>query len=231
MLALPQIGQIPVHSTDATLDGNPDKIVGGLSSPSKMPSFGYSIDARRCVTGSKLRTVAGSVCSKCYACKGRYVFPNVRNAMERRYRSLFDPRWTVAMATAIRWKALNVFRWHDSGDIQSVSHLRNIVNVAMLTPDVRHWLPTREYGMVREYVRTYGEFPDNLVVRVSAPLMDGAASAEFPHSSEVAKTAEYAENRKANGANLCPAPNQGNKCLDCRACWDRTVPTVVYHAH
>jgi hypothetical protein len=231
MLALPQIGQIPVHSTELAVDGNPETIIGGLSAPSKMPSFGYSIDARRCVTGSKLRTVAGSVCSKCYACKGRYVFPNVRNAMERRYRSLFDPRWTVAMATAIRWKAMNVFRWHDSGDIQSVSHLRNIVNVAILTPDVRHWLPTREYGMVREYLRTYGEFPDNLVVRVSAPMMDGAASAEFAHTSEVAKTAEYAESRKANGANLCPAPNQGNKCLDCRACWDKNVPTVVYHAH
>ena len=230
-MMLPQIGQIPVHPVDIAIDGDPAKIVGGLSAPSKMPSFGYSIDARRCVTGSKLRTVANSVCSKCYACKGRYVFPNVRAAMDRRYRSLFDSRWTVAMATAIRWKALNVFRWHDSGDIQSVTHLRNIANVAILTPEVRHWLPTREYGMVRDYLRTYGEFPTNLVVRVSAPMMDGAASAEFPHSSEVAKTAEYAETRKANGANLCPAPTQGNKCLDCRACWDRTVPTVVYHAH
>ena len=230
-MMLPQFGQIPVHPVDIVVDGDPEKIVGGLSKPSKMPCHGYSIDARRCVTGSKLRSVRGSVCSSCYACKGNYGFPVVRKAMERRYRSLFDSRWTVAMAKAIRNSSLNVFRWHDSGDIKSVSHLRNIVNVAILTPDVRHWLPTREYAIVRDYVRIFGEFPANFMVRVSAPMMDGAASSEFKYSSEVAKTEEYANLRASQGVKVCPAPKQGGKCLDCRNCWDRNTTTVVYHAH
>ena len=33
------------------------EIVGGLSSPSKMPCHGYSIPAQKCMTGSKLRNV------------------------------------------------------------------------------------------------------------------------------------------------------------------------------
>ena len=74
-------------------------IVGGLSKPSKMPAHGYSIPARACATGSKLREQSGTVCGGCYALKGRYVFPNVAAALERRLESLHDPRWIEAMST------------------------------------------------------------------------------------------------------------------------------------
>ena len=52
--------------------------VGGLSKPSKMPSFAWSISARRCQTGSKLVNVKGSVCEGCYALKNRYLFNNIQ---------------------------------------------------------------------------------------------------------------------------------------------------------
>ena len=47
--------------------------VGNLSRPSKMPSYAWSISARRCNVGSKLAKVKGSVCEGCYALKGRYM--------------------------------------------------------------------------------------------------------------------------------------------------------------
>ena len=31
------------------------------------------------------------------------------------------------------------------------------------------------------------------------------------------------------GAHICPAPNQGNQCGSCRACWDPSVKVVIYH--
>ena len=37
--------------------------VGGLSKPSKMPSFGYSLSALKCKVGSKLREVLNSTCA------------------------------------------------------------------------------------------------------------------------------------------------------------------------
>ena len=64
------------------------EITGGLSKPSKMPSFGYSISARACNVGAKLRKVAGSVCSKCYALKGFYVFSAPRKALAANSRYL-----------------------------------------------------------------------------------------------------------------------------------------------
>jgi hypothetical protein len=41
-------------------------------------------------------------------------------------------------------KKANVFRWHDSGDVQDLKHLAKIFKVARLTPNIKHWLPTRE---------------------------------------------------------------------------------------
>ncbi len=29
----------------------------------------------------------------------------------------------------------------------------------------------------------------------------------------------------------CPAAKQDNKCLSCRACWDKSVPNVAYGKH
>ena len=76
-------------------------IVGGFSAPSKMPCHGFSIPAKYCKVGSILRKVKGTACSFCYALKGRYVFPVVQNALERRFNKLNDPQWVDAMADAI----------------------------------------------------------------------------------------------------------------------------------
>jgi len=124
------------------------EITGGLSKPNKMPGPSINLPAVACITGSKLVNVKGSTCSGCYALKGRYRFKNTRIAMQRRLDKLHDPRWIDAMVTLINgrhWqKPEPVFRWHDSGDIQSVQHLKNIFEVCKRTPDTDHWLPTRE---------------------------------------------------------------------------------------
>ncbi len=233
-MLLAQYAEIPVH--DPSAEFNPkeaETIVGGLSAPSKMPSWSTSLDARRCVVGTSLRSVTGSTCASCYACKGCYNFPSTRNAMERRYQALSDSRWVAAMAYIISRKCRKVpfFRWHDSGDLQSLSHLINIVAVCRLTPTVSHWLPTREYGIVRRYLAAGNEFPPNLTVRVSAAMMDRPAPADFPVTSEVATNPEAMTASESRGAVRCVAPTQDNECRDCRACWNREVKTVTYFAH
>jgi len=122
------------------------EITGGLSSPSKMPGYAYNLPAWRCVTGVKLQAVAGSVCSGCYAMKGRYRFKNVKDALNRRLNSLTHPQWVEAMTTLVTWYSRKVpwFRWHDSGDLQGPDHLKNIFEVCNATPAVKHWMPTRE---------------------------------------------------------------------------------------
>jgi len=202
------------------------KIVGGLSSPSKMPCYGYSIPARYCVTGQKLREVVGSICSKCYALKGRYIFKNVQSALEKRFVSLNHPQWTEAMVFLInKLEKSGFFRWHDSGDIQSLEHLAKICEVARLTPNVKHWLPTREFSIVAKYINAGNVMPENLCIRLSALMFDG------PSPDAIAKRFGLQVSGASKDAFTCPASKQGNKCGDCRSCWSKEVFSVSYKKH
>ena len=179
-------------------------ITGGLSKPSKMPGYAYNLPALHCKTGSKLAQVPGTTCHGCYALKGRYRFPNVMDAMMRRLASISRPDWARTMAADINARRSRFFRWHDSGDVQSVKHLLKIFQVCRLTPDVAHWLPTREAGLLSKIPQD--RVPANLTIRLSATKVDGPAPGSWPLTSTVVTTGRS-----------CPAPDQGNACRDCRA--------------
>lgn len=207
-----------------------------MSNPSKMPGYAHSVPARECKTGSKLRSVAGSTCSGCYALKGRYVFDNVQNAQYgrlervqeacRQLESGIMPEWVAAMVYLIRTRKMQEFRWHDSGDIQSVSHLRLIALVAEQTPDCKHWLPSREFGIVSEFFKLGMTKPANLNIRLSAHMVDGKAPERLARKygltvSEVSST-----------SGTCHAQTSGTGvCGECRDCWDVDVFCVTYHKH
>jgi len=201
-------------------------IVGGFSAPSKMPCHGFSIPAKYCKVGSILRKVKGTACSFCYALKGRYVFPVVQNALERRFNKLNDPQWVDAMADAINQvEKSGCFRWFDSGDLQSVDMLKNIVEVCKKTPKIKHWVPTREYQMVSDFL-VDNQLPANLTIRLSAIKVDGEAPTEMARKLGVV-TSTISTGDKYN----CVAPKQGGKCLDCRKCWNKSVFNISYHKH
>jgi len=200
--------------------------VGGLSAPSKMPCHGFSIPAKYCKTGQKLRNVADTICSKCYALKGRYGFPNVQNALERRFANLKNELWVQAMTIAIRGtESSGYFRWHDSGDIQDLDHLDKIVQVARNLPEIKFWLPSREFSTVAAWKRRNGDLPSNLTIRLSALKINGAPP------TTIAKLLGLVTSGVTKSGFNCPAPSQGNKCLSCRACWDKTVENVNYKLH
>lgn len=198
------------------------KLVGGLSEPSKMPCYGYSLPAAECKVGSKLREVKGSVCEKCYAYKGNYLWKNVQDALYRRLESLKNPKWTSSMISLI--KDEKYFRWHDSGDFQSIKHLNQVFDVCEATPKTRHWAPTREYGITEKVLKTRKK-PRNLAFRLSAHMIDETGPIVLARRlgltiSEVGTT-EY----------NCPASEQDNNCGDCRKCWDNRVFNVIYKKH
>ena len=204
-----------------------EKEVGGLSKPSKMPGFAYGIPAQDCILGSILRRKAGSVCHKCYALKGMYVFPCVKKAQARRLNIIRTDivSWMLAMTELISRKLAKrekVFRWHDSGDLQSLEHLTAIVSIAMELPTVKFWLPTRERGMVADWQRMHGAFPRNLVVRLSATMVGQSAT---PLAGVLSSTVGAGE------GHACPAYKQGGQCGDCRACWNPSVASVDYPLH
>ena len=142
----------------------------------------------------------------------------MKDAQYKRFRSLTHPLWVKAMAAQINSKKVKYFRWHDSGDVQNLDHLNKIYEVCRLTPDVKHWMPTRE-AWTKDHLASC---PDNLIVRFSVPMIDQEAPASWPHTSTVTTKP---------GKRTCPAPTQGNKCKDCRACWDKTVKNICYGEH
>ncbi len=210
----------------ASMRRSPDwETVGGLSNPGKMPCSSTSTPANACITGSKLAAQDGTVCSGCYALKGNYRFGNVQKALRRRLDALGDPDWIHAMARLVsrvespETGGSGFFRWHDSGDLQSLKHLRAICAVARATPTVRHWLPTREYKFVRALKRD--EVPSNLTIRVSAHKLDSRAPDFGLPMSEVV----------TDGTENCEAYTRKGKCGPCRACWDPSVPVIRYPKH
>lgn len=198
--------------------------LGGFSTPSKMPGFGYGLPAFECKVGSILAKLRNTPCSDCYARKGRYIFPNVQKAQYRRLAILTNnpTQWARDMVEYIPLVSgrERYFRWHDSGDIMSDIHLSAIVWIAECLPEFRFWLPTKEYATVARFLRSGREFPPNLAVRVSAPrLEDTTYQSVTGLVSYIAKGYD------------CPAPAQDNACGDCRKCWDTSVRAVTYKKH
>ena len=190
---------------------------------SKMPGTSFATSAKRCNVGSRLHKVSGSVCEKCYALRIQRFRKNVDKAWERNYTLAIssDPEaWITGIAYQLQRSGETFHRWFDSGDLSSELMLRNIVEVCKRTPRIKHWLPTREVKLVRDYT---GELPDNLCVRVSSPMVDDKPL-NFENTSTVHKYSTPV-------GHLCPASTQRNNCGSCRACWDKSVKNVSYPLH
>lgn len=202
---------------------------------SKMPGSSFAISAKHCNVGSKLATVQGSTCHKCYALR----IQNMRPSVDKGWTSNLDKANNMIASNPEQWSKWLAFqidkaaiktgqpfhRWFDSGDLQSLAMLRAIVRVCELTPYVSHWLPTREAKLIKQYQAQYGAFPSNLVVRVSATMIGDAPIMGYANTSTV-----HRKGAQVSG-HVCPASTQGNACGDCRACWSLDVHNVSYPLH
>ena len=225
-------------------------LTGGLSDPSKMPGGSWSISAVHCKRGSALRKIAGTVCKYCYALKGRYVFPTTVAAHARRLEAYnTDPiRFAWAMVRLITGDYSNTaklipwFRWFDSGDLQSTEMLNTLTIIAENTPDTDHWMPTREKRIVKDFLRSGGSVPENMVIRISQDCVNKIEGihiwdqyAGICHSMVYDDTLNLDILLK-NGIKICPVSNpllDGKTCdhFECRMCWDRNIKVIAYHAH
>lgn len=204
-----------------------ESIAGTLSSPGKMPCYGYGIDPEACITGSKLRKIEGSVCHKCYAFRGNYCYSCTKLAFQRRMKNIGTTEWVEAMVFLINHREKSgYFRWHDSGDLQSFSHLVGIVQIAERLPHIKFWLPTKEHKIVQEYMDIFGTIPDNLIIRMSSAMVDSSVV-----DSGITGNVSLVEHKNKLKGYHCPAYKQGGKCKNCRSCWLKNIQTIIYPKH
>ena len=246
-----QVSQEELISKSLSIKGIEEakKIIGGtgsgFSEPSKMPCYSYNLPASYCEMGTIYRGIKGSVCSSCYACPrqndivgkkpagGWYDSERVQTAMMRRLNAvLFDPRWTNAMIYLLSHYKFPFFRWHDSGDIQNLNHMRNICKIADAVPETKFWLPTQQGKELYQYWMEKGQVAldqlhPNLTIRLSAVMIDGLPALSFARRIGV-KVSRVST--KENDTD-CPASKQGNSCCACRKCWDQNKESVTYHFH
>ena len=101
------------------------KEIGGLSEPSKMPGYSFSLPAIvTCPIGAKLAAIPGTPCSGCYALKGAYAWKPVREAQARRYALVMQAigdhvrakGWINALSNFLDAKEINARKlWHALG--------------------------------------------------------------------------------------------------------------------
>ena len=201
---------------------------GTLTQTSKMPCKSYSLPTEACQTGYKMAQIKGSICSKCYADAGFYrAYANtIKPAQFARLDSIEGEYWVDGMVTLIGRDAY--FRWHDSGDLQSLAHLEKIARVAQLTPATMHWLPTREYSIIKQHIAKHGQLPANLIVRLSAMYPDQPVKIPASLQNVANVTASNVHTSTPIGQR-CVAPDQNGACGTCRACWSNAV--ISYELH
>jgi hypothetical protein len=110
--------------------------------------------------------------------------------------------------------------------LQGVWHIEKIVKIAKNLPNISFWLPTREYAFVSTYIEQGGEVPSNLTIRLSALMMDGPAPVGIAQRLGLCVSGAS----KLGNFN-CPSSKQGNKCGDCRKCWDKNEFAINYKKH
>lgn len=215
--------------------------LGGLTKTTKMPCYSLSIPTIYCQTGSRLREDPNSVCHYCYAHnRGNYSWPNVINAQERRFVKLSLAlqakrasqewnKWLFAFEQLMRDQ--EYFRWHDSGDIQSVEHLKLICDACSRTPHVQHRLPTKERVYLKTYLFLHGldSLPKNLNIQTSSFWLDEVS---VPiENIQTATTFRNMNSAYESGSFICPATTERKVCGDCRACWSKDVKHIGYLLH
>lgn len=118
-------------------------------------------------------------CSKwCFGKKGRYVFDNVKRALDYRLKLTFQPFFFNLMDSTIKEKEYKlrgkkklVIRIHSVGDFgfegrDRVEYFDTWVKIARANPNVIFYTYTKCVGMVKEYKRKYS-IPENLSITYS----------------------------------------------------------------
>ena len=197
-----------------------------LSKTSKLGTKSWSLQA--------LETCPGSVgadgqlvpaCSGCYATTGMYHFGAVKAVRADNKQDWQRDGWVADMIQAL--KKDKHFRWFDSGDMYSLSLAEKMLAIMQATPNTKHWLPTRMYKFPKfaKVLAAMQALP-NVMVRYSSDAVDGTYTKGL-HGSTIVPNGDAVP----AGVTVCAAPEQGGKCLDCRACYDKTVSVIGYVAH
>jgi hypothetical protein len=186
----------------------------------------WSLQAVKTCPGSIDTATGGLVpaCQGCYAIGGNYLFPNVVAPREFNQQDWKRDAWVSDMVDALRND--RYFRWFDSGDMYDVRLAQKMLQVMTLTPDVKHWLPTRMHKFAKfAGVLAAMQALPNVMVRASSDSVTGDYTPGV-HGSTIVPSLDAPD-----GVTICHAATNDGKCGPCRACYSKDVAVIGYVAH
>ena len=186
----------------------------------------WSLQAVKTCPGSIDTATGGlvSACQGCYAIGGNYLFPNVVAPREFNQKDWKRDAWVSDMVDALRND--RYFRWFDSGDMYDVRLAQKMLQVMTLTPDVKHWLPTRMHKFAKfAGVLAAMQALPNVMVRPSSDSVTGDYTPGV-HGSTIVPSLDAPD-----GVTICHAATNEGKCGPCRACYSKDVAVIGYVAH
>ena len=202
-------------------------LVPKLSKASKMPCKSFSLPVTEEVCKGMRDTMGNvkPVCVGCYAKKGFYNMPVVRDLREHNLLATKQLDDTFANSMVEQVGKAKYFRWFDSGDIYSDKLLARIYWICKNTPNTKHWIPTKARELFNQETWKALEALPNVTVRYSSPSIIGTY--EPKHGSTVSQ----AIHKSTKELFYCPASTQKGKCETCRACWNPKLKVISYLKH
>lgn len=200
-----------------------------LSNTSKLGVKSWSLQAlNTCPASIGADGELVDACKGCYATSGNYRFSNVRAPREFNRQAWEQDAFVTDFVKAL--KKERFFRWYDSGDMYNIKLAEKMLLIMQATPHVQHWLPTRMYKFKKFHsIIEQMAALQNVAVRLSSDSITG----DLVNSSVSDLNSTIIPEHTIDSYNgfICQAFYQDGKCLDCTACYDKTVKTIAYVGH
>ena len=101
----------------------------------------------------------------CYALKGNFRFPSVKQSAEERYRISQLPNFVEMMVQEIQQRQVRLVRLHSSGDFYDPAYVQKWIDIAKRCPNTRFRTTTKRRDLI-ERIRQLNKLP-NFIVRES----------------------------------------------------------------
>lgn len=163
-------------------------------------------------------------CNGCYATKGNYNFPSVKNALGVKTWLVRNDLQFIYNAITAQIKAENIktVRIHASGDFDRLAYLFIWVRVIKENPSVIFWT----YTKVKQFENAFEQFENANIVK---SLIDGIG-VNYGHCGYI-KSAYEKLNSEGKKVHICKCGIDDNQhCVNCTACSKNDYVLFIEHS-
>ena len=158
----------------------------------------------------------------CYACKGNWLFPNVKNSLNQNLEAYKGNPDLFFESIAAQTALVRFCRWHSSGDIVDMQYFEGMCKVARKNKETHYLCFTKKHEIINEFLSKGKRIPKNLSIVFSA------WSNWIPENPyDLPMTYVYGKefNNELIPKDAIPC---GGKCENCQACWTLKKGQHVY---